>query len=333
MFNYSESSITKQDIVNKIPDTVIASHYLGIKKVPCLVNSPFREDKHPSIGFYMKNGELLWTDFADKSGGDIFQFLEKLWNIPMNSVFSRIQKELAVSSGKNCVQLRKSYPVSVSFSTKKELQCKIRPWRDYDIAYWESYGITKQWLDFSEIYPIQKIFIIEGNKMKQYPADKYAYAYIEHKEGNLSMKIYQPFNTSGYKWINKHNKSVISLWTKIPKEGDVVCMCSSTKDALCLWANTGIPSIAVQGEGYPISNTALTQLKSRFKHCIVLFDNDPPGLRDAEKFSKETGFINVVLPQFKEGKDISDLYKAFNNKEAFVSYILKLINNEIRKNF
>lgn len=331
MFAQGESSITVQDVVSLIPEYMIAAHYLGITKIPCLVNSPFRNDKHPSIGFYMKNGNVLWTDFADKSGGDIFLFLEKLWNIPKEAVLSRIKKDFSQFSPKYTVTLRRSIPVRSS-STNKEVSCKIRDWRDYDLEYWNSYGISKQWLEFAEVYPVQKIFISEDNVTRQYPADKYAYAYVERKEGKVSMKIYQPFNTNGYKWINKHDKSVISLWTKIPEKGDYICMCSSTKDALCLWANTNIPSIAVQGEGYPISNTALTQLNSRFKNCLVIFDNDSPGLRDAEKFSKNTGFINVILPKFEGGKDISDLYKVLNNKSAFVSHILNLIKNELRKN-
>lgn len=331
MFAHCESSITIQDVVTSIPQETIAAHYLGITKLPCLVNSPLRADKNPSIGFYIKNGNILWTDFADKSGGDIFLFLEKLWGLPEEKVLSRIKKDFSNFSTKYTISLKKSCTATTSKNTQKDIQCKIRPWRTYDLEYWESFGISKEWLDFAEIYPVQKIFVTDDNITRQYPADKYAYAYIEHKEGRVSMKIYQPFNTDGYKWINKHDKSVISLWTKVPENGEYICMCSSTKDALCLWANTGIPSIAVQGEGYPISKTALTQLKTRFKYCLVMFDNDAVGLRDAEKFSKETGFINVVLPEFNGGKDISDLYKALNNKEVFVSRLLTLIKDELRK--
>ena len=40
--------------------------------------------------------------------------------------------------------------------------------------------------------------------------------------------------------------------------------------------------------------------------------------------SNKTGFINVVLPPFKGGKDISDLYKVLSNKEKFKQLILKL---------
>ena len=155
-------------------------------------------------------------------------------------------------------------------------------------------------------------------------ADKYAYAYVEKKEGHITLKIYQPFNTKGFKWSNQHDGSVISLWTKLPKSGDKVCICASLKDALCLWANTGIPSIALQGEGYGISDTVIKELKERFTNVYILFDNDEAGLIDGEKLSKETGFTNIVLPKFEGGKDISDYYFILQDKQEFKKQMLNL---------
>ena len=96
------------------------------------------------------------------------------------------------------------------------------------------------------------------------------------------------------------------------------------KDALCLWANAGIPALAVQGEGYGISDTAINELKRRYNKVYICFDNDEAGLKDGINLSNKTGFINVVLPPFKGGKDISDLYKVLSNKEKFKQLILKL---------
>ena len=151
---------------------------------------------------------------------------------------------------------------------------------------------------------------------------------MEFKEGRTTLKIYQPFNKNGFKWSNRHDKSVISLWTKVPKEGKAVCICSSLKDALCLWVNTGIPALAIQGEGYGISDTAIHELKRRFEKVYICLDNDKTGLKDAVILTKKTGFINVVLPQFEGGKDISDYFKALNNKKQFKQTILKLFKDE-----
>ena len=98
------------------------------------------------------------------------------------------------------------------------------------------------------------------------------------------------------------------------------------KDALCLWANTGIPAIAIQGEGYGISDTAVNELKRRYKEVFILLDNDKAGLIDGEKLSASTGFTNIVLPYFEGGKDVSDLYKTIGDKEQFREIILSLFN-------
>lgn len=168
------------------------------------------------------------------------------------------------------------------YKSNLDLQCKTREWREYDLEYWASFGITLEWLKYADIYPISYKIIIKGETRMVFPADKYAYAYVEYKEGKVTLKIYQPFNQKGYKWSNRHDRSVISLWTKVPEFGDRICICSSMKDALCLWANTGIPAIAIQGEGYGISDTAVNELKRRYKEVFILLDNDKAGLIDGK---------------------------------------------------
>ena len=98
------------------------------------------------------------------------------------------------------------------------------------------------------------------------------------------------------------------------------------KDALCVWSNTGIPALAIQGEGYGMSDTAINELKRRYKQVYIMLDNDEPGIKDAKTLSERTGFTNVVLPKFKGGKDISDYYKAVGKYQFYntMSYLFGL---------
>ena len=91
-------------------------------------------------------------------------------------------------------------------------------------------------------------------------------------------------------------------------------------------ANTGIPSLAIQGEGYRMSDTAISELKRRYKQVFICLDNDEPGLKDAQKLAEETGFTNVVLPKFEGGKDISDAFKILG-KEKWLKLIVPLFNS------
>lgn len=326
MFSTGIDNITFEDIRKKVSDAELVSYYLGVNEVPCIISSPLRRDRRPSFGLYSSNGvRINWVDLATKERGGIYDLLSQLWHCSYREVLTRVHKDLpkfqsgaTVSNHTPCTIMD-----ATTYNSSTDLECKVREWRQYDIDYWESFGISLDWLKYAEVYPISHKIVLKDNKKYVFGADKYAYAYVEHKEGKVTLKIYQPFNKAGYKWSNKHDRSVISLWTKIPESGEKVVICSSLKDALCLWSNTGIPALAIQGEGYGISDTAANELRRRYKQVFILLDNDEAGLKDAEKLSRETGFINVVLPPFEGGKDISDLYKSVG-KERFLSVILPL---------
>ena len=326
-FGYGRTTALLAEIKSKIGDENIAKKYLGITKIPCVIKSPLRVDNRPSFAIYQHDdGSIYYMDYATGEKGSLYSLLCSLWHSSFLDVISKIvggfdQQQIECSQQ----QLRKQTGKIIA-RNQVALQCKVREWQSYDIDYWQSYGISLQWLKYAEVYPISHKIVIKDNKKYTFGADKYAYCFVERKEGKITLKVYQPFNTKGFKWSNKHDRSVISLWTKVPKRGRRICICSSLKDALCLWANTGIPAISVQGEGYSMSETAVNELKKRFEKIYVLFDNDEPGLKDGEKLSNETGFINVVLPPFKGGKDISDYYK-IKGKEAFIELIHNLIKS------
>jgi len=331
MFSTGKPSINLEDILSRVTESDILSYYLGIHEIPTFINSPLREDKRPSFGLYSSDGKrIYYTDLSTGDRGGLFDLLSKMWGIKYIEVLKRINSDIPnmIHSGNILSSYVHCNIKPISCNSNKDLKVKVRQWKQWDIEYWMSFGITLEWLEYAEVYPVSQIFIIKDWITKCYPADKLAYAYVEHKEGRITLKVYQPMRESNNgKWINKHDRSVISLWTKVPEYGEMICICSSMKDALCLWANTGIPSIAVQGEGYNMSETAINELRRRFKKIYVLFDNDTAGIVDGQKFSSNTGFINVVLPYFNEGKDISDYYHSLQDKELFRADMLKLFNN------
>lgn len=295
------------------------------------MSSPIRVDKHPSFSFYItETGHVCYKDYATGESGGIINLLQQYWNCSYTDALCKIYDDMIDDKGVEIVQTNGSKRPSVKIDcTKPDINVHIRDWKQYDLDYWGSYGITLKWLEYANVYPISHTIITkteEGGLPVTYtiPTDKYSYVYVEKKDDMVQFKIYRPFNTDGFKWFSRMDGSVVSLWTKLPETGNAVCVCSSLKDALCLWANAGIPSIAVQGEGYPMSDTAIGVLKQRFKHLFVCFDNDEPGLEDAVKFSDRTGFTNIILPQFEGGKDVSDLYKKLSDKDKFKHTMMEL---------
>ena len=329
-FSSGRTSISLEELLSKVNEVNIAAKYLNVYEIPCVINSPLRQDNRPSFGLYTFDGhKVRYIDYATGERGGIFDLLSKLWNIPYNEVLERVANDFLdyeVSGRITTKASNGSTKIVIKEKEKSKIEIKIRSWRNYDQDYWESYGVSLEWLKYADVYPISHKIITKRGKRYTFGADKYAYAFIERKEGNISIKIYQPFNKDGFKWCTSTDSSVISLWTKVPTSGERICICSSLKDALCLWSNTGIPCLATQGEGYTMSNTAISELKRRFKHVYILFDCDKAGLIDGEKLSKQTGFTNIVLPKFEGGKDVSDLYHSLQDKQKFKETILKLFN-------
>lgn len=327
MFSKGFKSVSLSEIRQQYSDADIAQKYLGVK-VPCLVCSPFRDDKRPSLSlYYSKSGNLCYKDFATSDGGSLYDFLSRLWNTSMSETISKIASDIGIKD-----TLVKRRTKSLRKTTKSVLQVKIREWRDYDIEFWAQFGINKDWLKFGDVYPITQMFFTKDGITKIIPADKYAYAYIERKDGIVSIKIYQPFSDT-MKWISKHDSSVWDLWTKLPENGERLIITSSRKDALCLWANTGIPSLSLQGEGYVPKEHVVNQLKQRFKNIYVLYDNDFKAVEKGEEnhgrvFGKHLsdmfGLIQIEIPEFYRSKDPSDLFRDWG-KEVFRTVMQSLI--------
>lgn len=313
-------AINRDDITN---DTLLA-YYFNVYRLPCLIKSPFREDNKPSFSFFVsKKGTILYNDFASGEHGTLLEAIAKIKNVNIVDVWDVIRDELNSPNNKKWITDERR--TTVAKNSRHDIQIKTRQWESYDIDYWASFGINLPFLRKMEVYPISHVFFDLNGVLWPFKTDKYAYAYVERKEGFVSYKIYQPFNKNGRKWQTNMDKSTIGLWTKLPDSGDIVCICSSYKDAMSLWANTGIPSVAIQAEGFDISEHAKNDLKKRFKKVIIILDNDEPGLRYAERLSKLTGFRNVVLPQFDGGKDIADFYKYIGDSDSFRQKIFDLI--------
>ena len=310
------SSVCLEDVLGRVSEIDILSYYFNIKEIPCVINSPLREDKTPSFGLHTSDRRKIhWVDYATNDRGGIFDLLMKMWNCTYSECLNRVYNEMIKRSVVSIKPTLCNTHITHEYNTNVELQCKIRDWKDHDIAYWESYGITLPWLKWAEVYPISHKIVIKNGIRHLFGAAKYAYTFVEHKENHTTIKIYQPFMKQ-YKWANGHNGSVISLWSKIPKTGEKLIICSSLKDALCISCQLHIPTIAAQGEGYNISDTAIKNLKSRYKRIYVSFDTDSPGILNTKRLAERTGFIPII-PDLGNYKDFSDYYKSLQDKQEF----------------
>lgn len=325
MVSKGQDNISINDVREITSDDEVVSKYLGINSVPIIMLSPLRKDKNPSLSiFRLPDGNIGYKDFGTGEKGIIYDLLSKLWNISIKQVYRRIIDDYSpsntlINKTKRQRKLRKSCTT---------LNVKTREWRDWDLEYWNKYGISKEWLEYAEVYPISTLFF--NNDKTTIPAEKYAYVYVERKDNKVTLKVYQPYSER-FKWISKHDSSVWDLWTKIPITGDKLIITSSRKDALCIWSNSGIPSLSLQGEGYIPKESVINELKSRYKDIYILYDNDfqsdvNHGRLYGKHLSELYNLKQIEIPDEYKSKDSSDLCMNYG-REVVRNVILQLTNN------
>lgn len=320
------SDSTSIEKVNDLySDFDIAHKYLGITCVPEVINSPLRQDNNPSLGLFINNrtNSLWFKDFGSGEKGSLYDLLAKMWNVSKDKVYDRILEDMPAPA------LIRKRGAKVYRKSAGKVEVRVREWRDYDIAYWDSYGISLPWLKFGEIYPISHIILTKNGHSYPIPAEKYAYVYVERKDGIVSFKIYQPYSKE-YKWMSKHDSSVWDLWTKIPEKGDKLIITSSRKDALAIWSNTGIPALSLQGEGYIPKEHVVQQLKDRYNKVYVLYDNDfqseeNHGRMYGKMIAERFNITQIEIPEKWKSKDPSDLVKN-HGREVLREVIYELVN-------
>jgi hypothetical protein len=330
------ATVSLKEILSKVTELDIAGFYFGITYLPCLINAPYRKDDKPSVSLFAgSDNQVLFKDFGTNEAGDIFTLLKKTWNTSLKSVINRIARDLPLFGVTVKTRRPKVYSITPGYDPTATLKCKVREWRDYDLEYWETYGVSLPWLKFGEVYPVSQVMHIKEGVTRTIPAEKLAYAYVERKDGNITLKIYQPLSKT-FKWINKHDSSVWDLWTKIPERGECLIITSSRKDALCIWENTGIPAVSLQGEGYIPKKHVVDQLKERFKHVFILYDNDftaevNHGRLFGQQLAERFGLIQLEIPEKYLSKDTSDLAKN-HGRETVNKVILSLVKKAIQTN-
>ena len=312
----------------------IIRYYFHIDQIPCKICSPLREDKHPSFGLQHWNGKVKFKDFATNESGDTFDLLKKYFNMNFSEVLGKVYNDLD--------KIRNSHPSTADLTQKNivtsdnkevvekkidkiKIQVKKRDLEQWDIDYWNSFGIDEKWLSFGNIYPVSYVSYNDGQTF--YPTNNNAYVYIENKDGIQTHKVYQPYSQN-YKWRNDNNSSIWELWSQLPEKGEKLIITSSRKDALCIWANTGIPSCSLQNEGVTPKPHVVQQLKDRFDKVYVLMDNDYDkevnyGHEYGAKLCNLHQLIQIEIPSEFSSKDASDLYKN-HGKEILQSLIYNL---------
>lgn len=310
--------ITKEQILQKISEEDIFRYYVSnLVEFGKLFKSELYFDKHASCSIRRFANSLLYKDFGTGDSYDCFSYVMAKFSCNFTECLRIIACDF------NIVKITHNYiPSNVVFGisnkektviTETEIRIRSHKFVKKDYEYWNSYGVTNEFLALDKIKAIN-YYWINGNR---FTAEDYSYAYIG---GDYRYKIYQPF--SAYKWINNLNKVILG-YDLLPKTGDILFITSSFKDVGCL-AGSSYNAIDLGSEVSNISQLTLDYLKERFKRIILYYDNDKTGIELATKRANEwdVEFIHIPI-EYKE-KDPSDFYKSYG-REELNKLILSLI--------
>lgn len=319
----SSKPIAREDV--SLSDRDILKRYLGITfTTSCAIQSPLREDDHnPSFSIQEWNDRITWKDFGTGEHGNVVGLMAKLWNVSYSDALLKIKFDEGDPIPR--VGLIRRYKGKIHLTSQSTMRIRVREWKDWDREFWASFGISQKFCEACNVYPISHAFFTKQDDKGithtySVPMDKYAYAYVEFKDGKESIKLYQPYSKT-MKWLSKHDQSVWDLWTQAFMWADkvsnkAVILTSSRKDAMCLWENLRIPAMSLQGEGYIPKPKVMKQVLDRFEKVYIWYDNDyshkddNPGQDNARKLIETyPSLINVCIPDEYLSKDPSDLVK------------------------
>jgi 5S rRNA maturation endonuclease (ribonuclease M5) len=153
-----------------------------------------------------------------------------------------------------------------------------------------------------EYYIMQKT---DENEVLSSITIKGNYIYGYFKEDGSLYKIYQP-KVKDSKFIKV--RDYIQGSEQLTYDKPFLVITSSLKDLMAYnkLKISNSEAIAPDSENTMIGESTISLLSKRYNSIIVLFDNDEPGVKAAEKYKSKYGFNYVILDL---EKDLSDAIK------------------------
>ena len=315
-------SLNKKFILDKINQESIMEYYTGNKVTSKkLVTSCLRNDNHVTVGFYKsKSGILYMHDFATNEHLDCWNLVMRLYNVSYYDALKIVARdfnllESSIKSEKAPVRAE-----SLKETESSKIQVQIKDFSEEELKWWNQFGIEKKLLKKYHIYSIQHVFLNGELKFVTSKSNPiYGYYFGKDKNGIEKWKIYFPMKTE-FRFLNNLSKKVLQGYHQLPKTGDLLVITKSMKDVVALYG-FGIPAVSPNSETLFVDDKKLEEFKQRFKHIIVLYDNDRPGLHNMWLIRKQHPELNYFYLPWYLSKDFTDSIKlvGVDNMKEYVN--------------
>ena len=319
-------NITKDFILSKVNQESIMQHYTGLdvssKK---LALSPFRIDNHLTVSFYKSKSDILYLhDFATNEHINCFQAVMKKFGVNYYEALNIIAKDFNLIEGENNIKEQPLIIESIKETESAKIQVQIKDYTDKELEWWKQFGISKRTLKKFHVYSLQHIFLngeLKFTSSEQCPI--YGYYFGKDKNGIEKWKIYFPLKEN-YRFLNNLSKKVLQGYHQLPKTGELLVITKSMKDLMAMY-EFGISAVSPNSETLFVDNKKLEEFKKRFKHILVIYDNDRPGLHNMWLIRKQYPELNYYYLPFYLSKDFTDSIKlvGVENMKEYVNEFFK----------
>ena len=297
--------------LNQIPREWVFEYYLNLKeklsgqdvKILSIFNA---RDKVPSMFIYydVVSKSYKYKDFSSGNQGDSIELVKALFNMPTRGHATyKILNDYQIYIKNNTVAV-----VDIFYHDKyKVVDYEMRHWTNFDQTYWMAYKIGSKMLDRYNVIPLSFFTMsklgLDGVEISYTFKKSYVYGYFRN-DGSL-YKIYMPKNTDK-KFIKVEN--YIQGIDQLKYDCKYLLITSSLKDLMAFnkLGISNIEAIAPDSENTMIGEKAIGELKPHYEKIVVLFDNDDPGIKAAQRYKDKYGFNTILLPM---EKDLSDSVK------------------------
>ena len=265
------------------------------------------KDKVPSMFIYhdAASGFYKFKDFSSGNQGDSLNLVQALFNLPSRShATSKVLCDYQEFVNNNSPSEIREFKIHDKF---KVVDYEMRHWNSQDSTFWTSFRIGSALLAKYNVAPLAYFTMEkreEDGSITSFKFNKpFLYGYFR-EDGEL-YKIYMPKNLEK-KFIKVQN--YVQGIDQLTYDTKYLVITSSLKDLLC-FNKLGIGNvecIAPDSENTMIGESVMNKLSKQYFKTIVLFDNDEPGIRAAQRYKDKYGFNFVVLDM---SKDLSDSVK------------------------
>ena len=314
--------ITKDFILSKVNQESIMQYYTGLdvssKK---LMLSPFRIDNHFTVSFYKSKSDILYLhDFATNEHINCFQAVMKKFGVNFYEALDIIAKDFGLIEGSNDLKVRPLNIQPLKETESSRIQVQIKNYSNIELEWWKQFGISVKTLKKFHVFSIEHVFLngeLKFSSSKQCPI--YGYYFGKDKNGIEKWKIYFPLKTE-YRFLNNLSKKVLQGYHQLPKTGKLLVITKSMKDLMAMY-EFGIPAVSPNSETLFIDDKKLEEFKNRFKHILVLYDNDRPGIHNMWLIRKEHPELNYYYLPWYLSKDFTDSIKlvGIENMKEYVN--------------